>query len=48
MKRQNKTMKHKSKHKVPVFLLIVKLKIKYLNNFIQTNLVQYSSKPYFI
>ena len=37
-------MNHKSKHRV--FLLIIK--IKYLNNFIKTNLVQYSSKPYFI
>ena len=45
MKRQNKTMKHKSKHRV--FLFIVKIKIKYLNNFIKTNLGQYLSKHVF-
>ena len=39
MKRQNKTMKHTSKHRV--FLFIVKRKIKYLNNFIKKKLVQY-------
>ena len=33
-KRQNKTIKHKSKHKV--FLFIVKGKMKYLYNFIKT------------
>ena len=39
MKSQNKTMKHKSKHRV--FLFFVKIKLKYLNNFIKTNLVQF-------
>ena len=33
MKRQNKSMQHKSKHRV---FLFIKIKIKYLNNFIKT------------
>ena len=32
-------LKHKSRHRV--YLFIVKIKIKYLNNFTITNLVQY-------
>ena len=44
-KRQNKTIKHKSNHKV--FLFIVKGKMKYLYNFIKTKLVQYELKPNF-
>lgn len=39
MKRQNKTMNYKRKHRVCLF--IVKIKMKYVNNFIETNLVQY-------
>ena len=44
-KLQNKTIKHKSKHKV--FLFIVKGKMKYLYNFIKNKLEQYEFKPNF-
>ena len=46
VKRQNKTIKHKRKHRE--FWFIVRRKIIYLNNFMKTNLIRYYSKPYFI
>ena len=39
VKRQNKTIKHKRKHRE--FWFIVRRKIIYLNNFMKTNLIRY-------